>query len=205
MRGIKKFLAVMVLVVPMTFVPVKCAKATAAGDVLLLAQQVLQYLQDFELGQWDVDDLSKKFDEITRIANWVSKGTSVYDTVRDVTRLVRKTEIITRKSVRFYRYVATLEDDDFEMDRIVRTTRICINNMEYIYEGVRNVVEDIASLKSSSPKEVMDATDKALVDGEKSLDLQIDNLQDEWARYADKMMSDNLKKDVRKFSAKIIY
>lgn len=205
MRGFKKFLAVIVLAVPMSFVPVKCARATAAGDVLLLAQQVLQYLQDFELGQWDVDDLSKKFDEITRIASWVSKGTSVYDTVRDVTRLVKKTEIITRKSVRFYRYVATLEDDDFEMDRIVRTTRICINNMEYIYEGVRNVVEDIASLKSSSPKEVMDATDKALVDGEKSLDLQIDNLQDEWARYADRMMSDNLKKDVRKFSAKIIY
>ena len=204
MRGFKKFLAVIVLAVPMSFVPVKCARATAAGDVLLLAQQVLQYLQDFELGQWDVDDLSKKFDEITRIASWVSKGTSVYDTVRDVTRLVKKTEIITRKSVRFYRYVATLEDDDFEMDRIVRTTRICINNMEYIYEGVRNVVEDIASLKSSSPKEVMDATDKALVDGEKSLDLQIDNLQDEWARYADRMMSDNLKKDVRKFSAKII-
>lgn len=206
MKRFRKLLMVLALAVPMSFVPVKCAKATAAGDALLLVQQILQYVQDFDLGGLNLRDIEQKFDDLERIASWVSKGTSAYDTIRDISRLANKTERITKKSVKFYRYVASIEDDDLEMDRIIMTTRVCLNNIEYIYEGIGDVINMVKDFGGgANAKDIADAHDKALQEGEANLDREIDKTQDKWAEYVLAQVDKDLKRSAQTFDKLLIY
>lgn len=197
---------VMVLAIPMSFIPVRCAKATAAGDALLFLQQVAQYVQDLDLGFDDMEQIKARIDDVRRIANLVSKGTSAYSTVKNINSIITKTERVTKKTTRFVRYVMTVDDDNLRIDRAIRTVRIGLNNMKYIYEGASEIINDITELVGgSTANEVMEATDKALDEAIQSVDEEVYEIDTYIGAYCIKLINEQRKAAGARFGQMIIY
>lgn len=176
MKIYRKIIMVIAVAIPLSLIPNKCAQATAAGDAALLGQQVTQFLNDISMDQWKLGEFTSRMEKLERIVRLIDSGSSLYNHMNDMNHILRLTEATTRRSIKFTKYACSIDNDDLDLDSIMWTTRVCLNNMSYIYEGLSDTWDLIVDLfddakdASDAQKEIMDRTKEDMYNESLKLD-----------------------------------
>lgn len=161
MKTYRKIMMVIAVAIPLSLIPNKCAKATAAGDAALLGQQIAQFMNDILMDEWKLDEFTTRMEKLERIVGMINTGSTIYNYMNDMNHIFRLTEMTTRRSIKFTKYACSLDNDDLDLDSVMWTTSVCLNNMSYIYEGLNDTWDCISEL-FDDPKDAADAQDEIM-------------------------------------------
>lgn len=161
MKTYRKIMMVIAIAIPLSLIPNKCAKATAAGDAALLGQQIAQFLNDILMDEWKLDEFTTRMEKLERIVGMINSGSTLYNHMNDMNHIFRLTEMTTRRSIKFTKYACSIDNDDLDLDSVMWTTSVCLNNMSYIYEGLNDTWDCISDL-FDDPKDAADAQNEIM-------------------------------------------
>lgn len=170
MGRFKKIILVAVTAIPLSLIPVNCAKASVAGDVALLAQQIAQFLNDwdFDTNKWK--DYADKFKQLERITNTIANGSQAYSTIKSIGKTVKMIERVGRDAESYINYLEKYSSN-FRIDRAYSIYKGFNSRTSRLYKDISKTIENIASYSvkgsgdhstSVTPLEILKATDEAL-------------------------------------------
>lgn len=169
MKRLRKAFMVFAISIPLTLVPTNCAKATIAGDVALLAQQIAQFLNDwdFDLAKWK--DYADKFKQLEKIANTIAEGSQAYSTIKSMGKTIKMIERCGRDAKNYITYLEKF-GSNFRIDRAYSIYTGFNRRTSTLYTDITKTIENITSYAtkfgdqstSVSPVEMLKACDEAL-------------------------------------------
>ena len=162
MNALKKGMAVVFLSVAALFSSTPCAKATITGDAAILAQQILQYLNDIEmdLQQWDY--IEEKVDKVAHISRIIDATSKAYTSVNSISKTIETAASFVSHSKMYYNYLATCGSNFRVLNcgRMINSFWDSTVMMEQEVVGTLNTFSNLLSSVASSPKEQADVADK---------------------------------------------
>lgn len=176
MRILKKALMSTAVAIPLLFLPCNRADAffrlaaEAAADAALLAQQIAQFFQDFDMDLKKWEDYADKFKELQRMAKIFDTGSQAYTTINSMSKTVK---LITRCGRDAERYITYLEKNstNFRIDKAYsiyqgynrRTAALCTdfsNTLKNLSEYAKAMSK--SSSPSVTPTEVLSSVNETL-------------------------------------------
>ena len=160
---------VFAVAIPLTLVPTNCAKATIAGDVALLAQQICQFLNDIDIDVAKWKDYAEKFKKLEKIAKTIAEGSQAYSTIKSMTKTIKLIERCGRDAVNYINYLEKFSSN-FRIDKAYSIYKGFNRRTSTLYSDITKTIENITSYAkksgdestSVSPVEMLKACDEAL-------------------------------------------
>lgn len=180
MKRLSKFFLTLALVVTGMCYSPSSAKADllGVGDAALLAQQILQYIQDLNIGNNSEQGFKQLYDNIKKGVAGLQNILNVFDankkgvrTFRNVAELTRKIAHTAEDISDYVEYLGTI-GDDFEISRCYNLYRSFRSRTEYIMSDLSSILDTMRSLSTTDGEgtSFLDAIDKAIVNANTLID-----------------------------------
>lgn len=161
MRVLKKALKISLVAISLIFLPCNRAEAffrlaaEAAADAALLAQQIAQFFQDFDMDLKKWEDFADKFKQLEKMSKVFDNGSQAYTTINSMSKTVK---LITRCGRDAERYITYLEKNstNFRVDRAYSIYQGYNRRTASLCKDFSNVLKNLSEYanamgKSSSP------------------------------------------------------
>ena len=193
MKRIKHHILTAVLTLFASIVPVQKAEAQyllaeAAADAALLAQQIAQFLNDwdFDVAKWK--DYADKFKELEKIVNTLEDGSRVYSTVHQMGVTLKHIERVGRDAENYINYLEKYSTN-FRVDRAYSIYKGFNRRTSNLYKEISKTVESIYDFAnksgdqstSVSPIKMLNAVNEALEEFSNSVSEDSDRVKGELA------------------------
>lgn len=178
MKKITKMVAALAMVIAGLLAGGREAKAdvTGAADAALLLQQILQYVQDFDIGNLtdenlqalvrSVDDRARGMKRIIDLCDAGQKGFGTFNNVIEATRMVAR----TTSDVQYYIDFISRIGDDYDITQCYYLYRTFTNRSKLVLSDMKSTLATLSKIESSEPMAYMEAIDKVLSKAIASID-----------------------------------
>ena len=157
----------------------KPAKADMFGvaDAGLLVQQILQYMQDWDIGSlanMDLDDLAKTVDkkvsDMRKIVNIFEAGQQGYATFNNTIEVAKKLTKLTRTMNSYIRYMGVI-GEDFEIEDCYRIYKKFDKQTAQVFKQMKSLLGSIKKLDSEDGSSILNMMDKVITEASATLDM----------------------------------
>ena len=157
----------------------KPAKADMFGvaDAGLLVQQILQYIQDWDLGDFAnlnldelVENIEKKVDGMRKIVNIFEAGQQGIATFNNTVEVTKKLTKLTRTMNSYIRYMGTI-GEDFEIERCYTIYRKFDRQTAQVLRQMKSVLSSLKKMDSEEGSNILMVMDKVITEASATLDM----------------------------------
>lgn len=168
--------SVTMIVAALVYSP-KPAKADMFGvtDVALLTQQILQYLQDMDIGDLSdsnftelIQGIAKRAEGLKKMVNIFENGQQGIATFNNVVEVTKNLARTTKTINSYMTYIGTL-GDDFEITKCYSVYRMFDSKTKLVFRQMERTLSSLKKLEGEDGSQLMTLMDKVISEANATL------------------------------------